>query len=79
MHIQRWITSNLLFLPHDDKINWIQVSDLKGNDSPNTKNWAITTIPAYYLLDKKGRIIEREIPFASIKDKVDAYLAAHPN
>ncbi len=69
-----WLTS-----VNDDKIKWTQVSDLKGDDSPNVKNWVITTIPTYYLLDKQGRIIEREIDFLSIKEKVDTYLATHPD
>ena len=69
-----WLTS-----VKDDKIKWTQVSDLKGDDSPNAKNWAIEIIPTYYLLDRQGRIIEREIPFSSIKGKVDAYVATHPN
>ena len=62
----------------DDKIKGIQVCDLKGDESPNIKNWAIITVPTYYLLDAQGRIVERDIEFSRIQTEVKAYLAANP-
>jgi len=70
----RWLSA-----VNDDKIKGIQVSDLKGDESPNLINWAIITVPTYYLLDAQGRIVDRDIEFSSIKTKVDAYRATHPN
>jgi hypothetical protein len=61
----------------DDKLTWTQVSDLKGIDSPNMTNWAIDDLPTYYLLDGKGRIIERDVSFNHISASVSNYLAGH--
>ncbi len=60
----------------DDKLTWAQVSDLKGNDSPNRANWAITTTPTYYLVDTQGNIVERDIQFDEITPIVDRYFKA---
>lgn len=49
----KWTTA----IQHDG-MTWPQVSDLKGDDSPNAENWGIKSIPSYYLLDTQGRIIE---------------------
>ncbi|MDB5003695.1 MAG: hypothetical protein JWQ34_1920, partial [Mucilaginibacter sp.] len=32
-----------------DKTDWTQISDLKGDDSPNGATWGIKSIPAYFL------------------------------
>ncbi|MFD2144504.1 TlpA family protein disulfide reductase [Mucilaginibacter antarcticus] len=61
----------------DDKVTWAQVSDLKGNDSPNKTNWAITTTPTYYLLDAEGRIVERDLQFDEITPMAERYLSKH--
>ncbi|MCC8424688.1 thioredoxin-like domain-containing protein [Mucilaginibacter sp. UR6-11] len=61
----------------DDKLTWTQVSDLKGIDSPNRNNWAIDDLPTYYLLDGKGRIIERNVSFNHISTSVGNYLDSH--
>lgn len=58
----------------DDKVSWTQVSDLRGNDSPNKTNWAVTTTPTYYLLDGAGRILEPDLPFNEITTMVDKHL-----
>jgi hypothetical protein len=60
-----------------DRIFWTQVSDLKGDDSPNTENWGIHDIPTYYLLDGSGHIIERDIPFGNIDFSITDYLKHH--
>lgn len=58
----------------DDKLTWPQVSDLKGEDSPNFSNWAITEMPTYYLLDGQGRILENELQFNEIPLSLNKYL-----
>lgn len=58
----------------DDKLTWPQVSDLKGEDSPNFNNWAITAMPTYYLLDSDGRILENELQFSEIPLTLNKYL-----
>lgn len=64
-----WWTSAI----KDDQMNWPQYSDLKGNESVNALNWAITRIPTYYLVDGKWRIVERDIPRAEIPVVINEY------
>jgi len=61
----------------DDKLPWPQISDLKGNDSPNAANWNITTIPTYYLVDKDWNIYMKDISLGSIKLEATQYLEKH--
>jgi len=58
----------------DDKLTWPQVSDLKGTDSPNFDNWAISSFPVYYLLNGDGHILEPNLQFSEIKIVVDKHL-----
>jgi peroxiredoxin len=60
-----------------DRMNWTQVSDLKGDDSPNGAIWGIKSIPAYYLIDGQGKIISRVAEFADVPAAVDSYLEKH--
>jgi hypothetical protein len=61
----------------DDKLDWTQVSDLKGNDSPNAANYNITEIPSYYLLDGQWNIVVPKIGIKSIEFEVSQYLKKH--
>jgi hypothetical protein len=61
----------------DDHLSWPQVSDLKGDDSPNATNWNITQIPTYYLLDGNWNIIERNIDLNNVDFTVADYLKSH--
>ena len=58
-------------------MTWPQLSDLKGDDSPNAKNWAITKIPTYYILDGKGHIIKRCLDYYELEVAVNDYMAKH--
>lgn len=40
-------------------LNWTNINDFKGFDSPNVNNYAIKYIPTYFLLDSQGHIITR--------------------
>lgn len=60
-----------------DRMNWTQISDLKGDDSPNGPTWGIKSIPAYYLIDGQGKIIARITEFADVPAAVDNYLKKH--
>jgi len=62
----------------DDKLSWTQVSDLKGNDSPNAANYNITEIPSYYLLDGQWNIIVPKIELKNVEFEVSQYLKKHP-
>ncbi|TWJ02297.1 thioredoxin-like protein [Mucilaginibacter frigoritolerans] len=58
----------------EDNINWPQICDLKGDDSPNAVNWNITKIPTYYLLDGNWKIVRRDIDINSVNFEVDDYM-----
>jgi len=60
-----------------DRMNWMQVSDLKGDDSPNGPTWGIKSIPAYYLIDGQGKIVARITAFADVPAAVNEYLSKH--
>jgi major membrane immunogen (membrane-anchored lipoprotein) len=61
----------------DDNMSWPQISDLKGDDSPNAVNWDITQIPTYYLLDGNWKIVRRNIDIRDVNFEVDDYLKHH--
>ncbi|ASU33470.1 TlpA family protein disulfide reductase [Mucilaginibacter xinganensis] len=61
----------------DDKLNWTQISDLKGNDSPNAANYNITEIPSYYILDGQWNIIAPKVEAKGIEFEVSQYLKKH--
>lgn len=42
---------------HQDKLPWMQLSDLKGFDNEAGKLYAVSSIPANYLLDPQGKIV----------------------
>jgi hypothetical protein len=56
-----------------DQMTWPQVSDLKGDDSPNTDAWGVKSIPTYYLLDGQGHIIQRITAFSDVRTAIDDY------
>ncbi len=60
-----------------DGMNWPQISDLKGDDSPNASTWGIKSIPTYYLLDGNGKIITRVPEFVEIGAAISDYLSKH--
>ena len=61
----------------EDHTSWPQVSDLKGDSSPNVNNWSITTLPTYFLVDKQWHIIKPNVAFTDIDTEVHEYLAKH--
>lgn len=61
----------------DDKLTWTQVSDLKGNDSPNAANYNITEIPTYYLLDGEWNIVAPKVPLNHLEFEIAHYLKKH--
>ncbi|HVW98506.1 MAG TPA: thioredoxin family protein [Mucilaginibacter sp.] len=64
---------------HDDHLNWIQVSDLKGNDSPNASNYNITEIPTYFIVDGNWKVVVPRVPLKNIGFEITDYLKKHPN
>lgn len=56
-------------------LTWPQISDLKGDNSPNAANWGITKVPTYYILDGSGHIVKRCLDFYELQTALDAYMA----
>jgi len=60
-----------------DGVTWTQVSDLKGDASPNMTNWMVTTVPTYYLLDANWTIVKRNLYLGDLPAIMSKYLATH--
>ncbi len=58
-------------------LNHVQITDLKGDDSPNASNWNITTLPNYYLVDDSGKILYNNLSYQALSFSIDEYLAKH--
>ncbi|MEO8415502.1 MAG: TlpA disulfide reductase family protein, partial [Ginsengibacter sp.] len=54
----------------DDKLNWYQVSDLKGWKNSTSDLYGIKAIPSNLLLDKEGTIIAKNIFGKKLTDKL---------
>lgn len=44
-----------------DKINWLQVIDPGGWETPTALRWGIYALPTSYLIDKEGRLIAMDL------------------
>ncbi|TWR29975.1 hypothetical protein FPZ43_09000 [Mucilaginibacter pallidiroseus] len=60
-----------------DHLSWLQISDLKGDASPNVTKWNITKLPAYFLVDYKWRIIKADADLIDVDGDVHEYLQKH--
>lgn len=58
----------------DDKANWIQVSDLKGNENAAKKDYGIRGVPQNFLLDPDGMIIARNVDPEKLKETLDGVI-----
>ena len=54
-----------------DKLTWTQVSDLKGWGNDAGKLFGITSIPQNLLLDKEGKIIDKNLRGADLDAKLE--------
>jgi hypothetical protein len=61
------------------RLTWPQVADFKGDSSPNVTNWQIKTIPAYFLVDGRWRILKANIDLADVDQFVHDYVAKSVN
>jgi len=55
---------------HDDKLNWIHVSDLKFWNSVVVPLYSVEEIPTNFLLDKSGKIIARDLHGVELDKKL---------
>jgi peroxiredoxin len=53
-----------------DKLDWTQVSDLKGWQNEVAKQYKIQSIPASFLLDKEGKIIATNLRGSELVNKL---------
>jgi len=62
----------------DDHMDWPQVSDLKGDNSPNIANWMIGQYPSYYLIDSQWHMVKSDILYTNIDEQLMLLLESHP-
>lgn len=58
----------------DDQLTWPHVSDLKGWKNEAAAMYAVSSIPANLLLDKTGKIIDRNLREAKLQEKMSELL-----
>jgi peroxiredoxin len=58
----------------DDKLEWTQVSDLKGWKNEAGQLYAISSIPSNYLLDPEGKIIEKNLRGVALLEALAKYI-----
>ena len=54
-----------------DKIEWVQVSDLKARKSEGAQMYNITSIPFTYLLDREGKIIAKGLRGRTLESRLE--------
>ena len=57
-----------------DNLSWIQVSDLKGWDSPVAKLYNVTGIPTNFLIDGSGKIVATNLRGSELENKLQELL-----
>jgi peroxiredoxin len=60
----------------DDKLTWTEVSDLQYWNSAAAKLYAVSSIPANFLLDETGKIIGKNLRGEALYNKVNEALGA---
>jgi peroxiredoxin len=54
----------------DHKMNWVNVCDLKAQNSPAVQTYLVSNLPASYLLDREGRIVARDPHGATLEKAI---------
>lgn len=58
----------------EDRLPWLQVSDLKGFDNIIAKKYNVRSIPSNFLVDPEGRIIAKNVRGKALLDVLTKYL-----
>jgi peroxiredoxin len=58
----------------DDQLTWPHVSDLKGWKNEAAAVYAVSSIPANLLIDKTGKIIDRNLREEKLREKINELL-----
>jgi len=67
--------NNWLKMIDKNELDWIQVSDLMGTDSPISKQFAVNALPTNYLLDQDGKIIAKNVDVSKLEETLPSILA----
>ena len=62
---------------HDGASNWLQASDLQGDDAPFLKKIRIQTIPANFIVNDKGLVIAKNVHGKALTNFVKSYMNSH--
>lgn len=54
----------------DDKLTWLQVSNLKFWEDPIAREYAVEAIPATFILDANGTIVAKDLKGAALDAKI---------
>jgi thiol-disulfide isomerase/thioredoxin len=57
-----------------DKLNWVQVSDLKGWDDKYVKDFGVNGIPGNFLIDQNGKVVAKNLRGNALKATLSAML-----
>ena len=57
-----------------DNINWINISDLKGQQNEIAIQYGVQSVPANFLIDPKGIIIDKNITIEELNKKLNTLL-----
>jgi len=60
----------------DDKLTWTHISDLKYWECAPAKLYAVTGIPANFLIDGEGVMVGHNLRGAALKEKVKELLGS---
>ncbi len=63
---------------HDEQLPWMQVSDMKGLESPVVPMYGITGIPLNYLLDPDGVIVARDLRDEALSARLAELMGVQP-
>ena len=58
----------------DDKMDWFHVSNLQFWQDPIAKQYSVRSIPATFLLDENGMIIDKDLRGAALEAKIATLL-----
>ncbi len=54
----------------DDKLDWVQISNLQFWDDPIAKEYFVESIPATFILDENGTIVAKDLRGAELENKI---------
>lgn len=58
-----------------DERTWTNVSSLQGFETPITFDYAVTALPAKFIVDKNGEIVAKNLHGKELKEKVESLFA----